>query len=157
MRESRKQTGKKYAQFSLVGFSNMLVDVGALNLLLFLAPTGIPEVLVLYNVAALVLANANRYLWNTPWTFRDEARHDARQAGMFTAQGLLDVAVGGPRAGGLHRSLPLGQRQRRQGLLDGGRLDGELPVPAILRLPHERGLSPDRYVRTARRPQRSTA
>jgi putative flippase GtrA len=94
MRESQKQTGKKYAQFSAVGFSNMLVDVGALNLLLFLAPTGSPEVLVLYNVGALVLANANSYLWNTLWTFRDQARHDAKQAGMFTAQGLLNVAVG---------------------------------------------------------------
>ena len=94
MRESQKQTGKKYAQFSLVGFSNLLVDVGALNLLLFVAPNGSPEVLVLYNVAALVLANANSYLWNTLWTFRDEARHDAKQAGMFTALGLLNVALG---------------------------------------------------------------
>ncbi len=94
MRESQKQTSKKYAQFSVVGFSNMLVDVGALNLLLFLGPTGNPEVLVLYNVVALVLANANSYLWNTLWTFREQARHDAKQAGMFTAQGLLNVAVG---------------------------------------------------------------
>jgi putative flippase GtrA len=94
MRESRKQTGKKYAQFSLVGLSNMLVDVGVLNFLLFLAPTGSPEVLVLYNVGALVLANANSYLWNTLWTFKDQARHDAKQVGMFTAQGLLNVAVG---------------------------------------------------------------
>ncbi len=94
MRESQKQTGKKYAQFSAVGISNMLVDVGALNLLLLLAPTSSPELLVLYNAAALVLANANSYLWNTLWTFRDQARHDAKQAGMFTAQGLLNVAVG---------------------------------------------------------------
>ncbi len=94
MRESQKQAGKKYAQFSAVGLSNMLVDVGALNLLLFLSPTGSPEVLVLFNLAALVLANANSYLWNTLWTFRDEASHDARQVGMFTAQGLLNVAVG---------------------------------------------------------------
>ena len=43
---------------------------------------------------ALVLANANSYLWNTLWTFREQARHDAKQAGMFTAQGLLNVAVG---------------------------------------------------------------
>ncbi len=28
------------------------------------------------------------------WTFRDQARHDAKQANMFTAQGLLNVAVG---------------------------------------------------------------
>ena len=94
MRESQRQTGKKYAQFSAVGFSNMLVDVGVLNLLLLLAPTGSPEALVLYNVVALLLANANSYLWNTLWTFRDQARHDAKQAGMFTAQGLLNVAVG---------------------------------------------------------------
>jgi putative flippase GtrA len=28
------------------------------------------------------------------WTFRDQARHDARQVGLFTAQGLLNVGVG---------------------------------------------------------------
>ncbi|HSK99376.1 MAG TPA: GtrA family protein [Rubrobacteraceae bacterium] len=94
MRDSHKQTGLKYAQFSLVGASNMLVDVGVFNLLLLLWSTHSPELLVAYNVAALVLANANSYLWNTRWTFRDEARHDARQVGMFTAQGLLNVGVG---------------------------------------------------------------
>ncbi len=72
----------------------MLVDVGALNLLLLLSPTGSPELLVLYNVVALILANANSYLWNTMWTFREQARHDGKQVGLFTAQGLLNVAVG---------------------------------------------------------------
>jgi putative flippase GtrA len=94
MRESQKQAGVKYAQFSAVGLSNMLVDVGVLNLLLLLWPTGSPGLLVLYNLAALVLANANSYLWNTVWTFRDRARHDAKQVGLFSAQGLLNVAVG---------------------------------------------------------------
>ena len=94
MRESQKQTGVKYAQFSAVGISNMLVDVGALNLLLLVGPTSSPELLVVYNFAALILANANSYLWNTFWTFKDQARHDAKQVGMFTVQGLLNVAVG---------------------------------------------------------------
>jgi putative flippase GtrA len=94
MRESGKQTGVKFARFSLVGASNTAVDVGAFNLLLLLWPTQSPGLLVAYNVAALVLANANSYLWNTLWTFRDEARHDARQVGLFTAQGLLNVGVG---------------------------------------------------------------
>ena len=93
MREPQKQTTVKYAQFSLVGASNMLVDIGALNLLLLLGPTRSPELLVLYNLAALVLANANSYLWNTLWTFRHQARHDARQVGMFTVQGLLNAGV----------------------------------------------------------------
>ena len=94
MCESKKQTGVKYAQFSAVGLSNMLVDVGALNLLLLLGPTRSPELLVLYNVAALVLANANSYVWNTLWTFKEQAQHDAKQVGLFTDQGLLNVAVG---------------------------------------------------------------
>jgi putative flippase GtrA len=51
----------------------MLVDVGVLNFLPLLGPTRSPELLVLYNVAALVLANANSYLWNTLWTFKDQA------------------------------------------------------------------------------------
>ncbi|MDQ3375590.1 MAG: GtrA family protein, partial [Actinomycetota bacterium] len=38
---------------------------------------------------------ANSYLWNTLWTFRHRARHDARQVGLFTVQGVLNVAVGG--------------------------------------------------------------
>ena len=63
----------------------MLVDVGALNLLLLVGPTRSPELLVLYNVAALVLANANSYVWNTLWTFKDQAQHDVKQVGMFTA------------------------------------------------------------------------
>src|SRR3712207_5564455 len=94
MRESQKQAGVKYAQFSLVGISNMFVDVGTLNLLLVLGPTRSPELLVLYNIGALILANANSYLWNTLWTFKDQARHDAKQMGMFAAQGLLNVGVG---------------------------------------------------------------
>jgi putative flippase GtrA len=94
VRESQKQTGVKYAKFSLVGASNMLVDVGALNLFLLIEPTRSPELLVLYNLGALILANANSYLWNTLWTFRHQARHDARQVSMFSAQGLLNAGVG---------------------------------------------------------------
>lgn len=94
MRDSHKQTAIKYAQFSLVGASNMLVDLGVFNLLLLLWSTRSPELLVAYNVVALVLANTNSYLWNTLWTFREQARHDAQQVGKFTAQGLLNVGVG---------------------------------------------------------------
>jgi putative flippase GtrA len=82
----------KYAQFSLIGWSNALVDLGVLNLLLLVWPTRSPEILVVFNVAALVLTNANSYLWNTLWTFRRQARHDARQVGSFTAQGVVNVA-----------------------------------------------------------------
>jgi membrane protein DedA with SNARE-associated domain/membrane-associated phospholipid phosphatase/putative flippase GtrA len=87
------QAGVRYARFSLVGVSNALVDLGAINLLLFIHPTREPWLLVLFNLLALALTNANSYLWNTLWTFRHQARHDARQMGLFTLQGVMNAAL----------------------------------------------------------------
>jgi putative flippase GtrA len=70
------------------------VDLGTINVLLLIEPTRSPKMLVLYNLVALVLANANSYLWNTHWTFRNYARHDAKQLGMFAAQAALGTGVG---------------------------------------------------------------
>ena len=91
--EALPETGVRYAQFSLVGASNALVDLGTLNLLLLAFPTRFPATLVLYNLFALALTNANSYLWNSLWTFRHHARHDARQVGLFTLQGVLNAAI----------------------------------------------------------------
>ncbi len=88
------RAGIKYTQFSLVGASNALVDLGVLNLLLLVEPTRSPGRLVLFNALALILANLNSYLWNTLWTFRHRANHDARQLGLFVGQAALNVAVG---------------------------------------------------------------
>jgi membrane protein DedA with SNARE-associated domain/membrane-associated phospholipid phosphatase len=88
------EAGVRYVRFSLVGVSNALVDLGAINLLLFAHPTREPWLLVLYNLLALALTNVNSYLWNTLWTFRHHARHDAKQMGLFTLQGVLNAAIG---------------------------------------------------------------
>jgi membrane protein DedA with SNARE-associated domain/membrane-associated phospholipid phosphatase len=92
--EPLPEAGIQYAQFSLVGASNALVDLGTINLLLLIEPTRSPKTLVLYNLVALVLANANSYLWNTLWTFRHHARHDAKQVGMFATQAVVGIGVG---------------------------------------------------------------
>jgi putative flippase GtrA len=91
--EPLPETGVKYAQFSLVGISNAMVDLGVWNLLLLIYPTRSPELLVLYNLVALALTNANSYLWNTLWTFRDHARHDAKQVGAFGLQAVVGIGV----------------------------------------------------------------
>ena len=88
------RTAIRYTQFSVVGGSNALVDIGALNLILLFDPTRAPGKLVLYNAIALVLANANSYFWNTLWTFRHRASHDARQVSLFILQAALNVGVG---------------------------------------------------------------
>jgi putative flippase GtrA len=83
------------AEFSVVGVGNAVVDLGTLNLLLWLWPTGDSGMLALYNTAALVCANANSYLWNTMWTFRGQAkRTDPLQMRVgFGVQALLNIGV----------------------------------------------------------------
>ena len=84
-----------HAEFSVVGVGNAVVDLGTLNLLLWLWPTGDHGMLVLYNTVAMLLANANSYFWNTIWTFRKQAqRTDLLQKRVgFAAQGLLNIGV----------------------------------------------------------------
>ena len=86
--------GIRLSKFTIVGFSNAVVDIGTLNLFLWLAPTRDPSVLVLYNGVALLLANLNSYVWNTRWTFRSRAkRNDFRQRALFALQVLVNITI----------------------------------------------------------------
>ncbi len=84
-----------YDEFSVVGVANAVVDLGTLNLLLWLWPTAAPTWLALYNTLALILANANSYFWNSIWTFRKQSqRADPGQKTVgFGAQALLNVGA----------------------------------------------------------------
>jgi putative flippase GtrA len=93
-RTKLKKGGIRFSKFTVVGFINALVDIGTLNLFLWLASTRDPSVLALYNGVALVLANLNSYLWNTRWTFKGRAkRRNLRQRVLFTVQALLNILV----------------------------------------------------------------
>lgn len=92
-RAKLKRGGKRFSMFSVVALSNAGVDFGTLNLFLWLAPTRETFQLVLYNAVALVLANANSYVWNTQWTFRERARGGARQRTLFAFQALVNIGV----------------------------------------------------------------
>jgi putative flippase GtrA len=93
-RTKLKKGSIRFSKFTVVGFSNALVDFGTLNLFLLFLATRDPSVLALYNGVALVLANANSYVWNTRWTFRSRAkRRDLRQRVLFTLQVLVNISV----------------------------------------------------------------
>jgi undecaprenyl-diphosphatase len=82
--EGLPEAGVEYARFSLVGISNALVDLGTLNLLLLLTmPTRSPTILLLYNLVALAVTNANSYLWNTLWTFRHQGIRDLKDKKLY--------------------------------------------------------------------------
>ena len=92
-REKLRRGSIRFSKFTAVGISNAVVDIGTLNLFLWLQPTRNPLELVLYNGVALVLANLNSYVWNTLWTFRGRAEHNLRQTVLFVLQALVNIAV----------------------------------------------------------------
>lgn len=59
-------------KFVLVGFSNTAIDFGVLNLLMW--QTGIykGKFIILFNVAAFIIAIINSYSWNKLWTFKSK-------------------------------------------------------------------------------------
>jgi putative flippase GtrA len=88
-----KSGGKRFSKFSIVGLSNAALDIGILNLFLWLEPTREVTLLVIYNGIALVVANLNSYVWNTLWTFRGRAEHDLRQIVLFGLQALVNIGI----------------------------------------------------------------
>jgi putative flippase GtrA len=88
-----KSGSKRFSKFSVVGLSNAVIDIGVLNLFLWLEPTREVSLLVLYNGVALVLANLNSYFWNTLWTFRGRAEHDVWQIVLFALQVLVNIGI----------------------------------------------------------------
>src|ERR687886_198985 len=71
------EAGVQYAQFSLVGVSNALVDLGTMNVLMLIEPTRSPELLFPYTLVPLLLATPNSYLWTPFCTSSPHPRHDA--------------------------------------------------------------------------------
>jgi putative flippase GtrA len=83
----------QYMEFATVGIFNAVVDLGVLNLLLWLWPTTSRVGLTIENSLAVALAITNSYLWNTRWTFRRQADGSMRQLVLFVAQSLLNIGI----------------------------------------------------------------
>ena len=93
-KESRfRRFVRRFSKFSAVGLINAVVDLAALNLLLWAYPTEQPWQFVLYNFAALVLANVSSYVLNSLWTFRGQAHPGLKEGSLFALQALVGVAV----------------------------------------------------------------
>jgi putative flippase GtrA/GT2 family glycosyltransferase len=60
---------KRFAKFASVGVANTLIDIGVLNLLLWLFPTTSQLTLMQYNATAVLCGACNSFFWNKYWTF----------------------------------------------------------------------------------------
>ena len=105
----------EFLRFCIVGFSNMAIDLGILNVLSY--ATGIYAGLgvVFLNIASFTVAVTNSYFWNKRWTFRHGSGMGAGEFSKFAAVNICGVVLNsgavyivttfvGP-LGGLHPQL----------------------------------------------------
>lgn len=67
-------------KFVLVGGLNFLIDIGILNLLIFLTTIASGPFYAVFKGISFVVAVGNSYLLNKFWTFRDPTSEDVEQA-----------------------------------------------------------------------------
>lgn len=83
----------QYAQYCLIGLSCASIDLGIINLLLFVFPTQNNIPLAVYNTIAYSLATLNSYIWNSKFTFRHHAKHSKKQIIGFVIQALVSLGI----------------------------------------------------------------
>ncbi len=88
---------EQFGKFAAVGTLNTLLDLGILNLLMFLTGSysGLPY--VGFKSASFIVATTNSYFWNKLWTFQSKmpvTLAEYLRFGMFTLVGtLINVSV----------------------------------------------------------------
>jgi len=67
---SRWSSLVQFAKFCIISFSNLVIDFGMLNLLIYYS--GVAEGILYsgFKAVSFILANVNGYAWNKFWTFR---------------------------------------------------------------------------------------
>lgn len=83
----------QFTQFLLVGALNAIIDLGFLNIALYLWPTTNQNLLILFNTIAYLLAILNSYIWNSRFAFRRQARKDLREKSYFLIQAVVSLII----------------------------------------------------------------
>ncbi|QTN00240.1 GtrA family protein [Sediminibacillus dalangtanensis] len=84
-----KKVKAQILQFSFIGLANAAIDIGVLNLLLWIWPTEETRMLFILNTIAYFLAILNSYIWNVKYTFSHHARVSTKEIGLFTLQAIV--------------------------------------------------------------------
>lgn len=94
---------RQFLQFIFVGSLNALIDIGFLNILLFIWPTTNEMLLIIFNTVAYLFAVANSYFWNSRIAFRNHARKDLREKVYFFIQAGISLIISNLAfLGGIH-------------------------------------------------------
>ncbi len=94
MKKHPKKSGRfQLFQFSIIGASNALIDIGTLNLLLLLFHSDNRFILLLFNTISYSLAVLNSYLCNATITFKRTSEGSAYQRLAFIVQAIVSLII----------------------------------------------------------------
>lgn len=79
---------KQVVKFGSVGVLNTLIDLGVLNLLVYLGMGAVAA-----NSISFALAASNSFVWNKLWTFRDREGSWKKQVIPFTLVALVGLGI----------------------------------------------------------------
>lgn len=79
------------AKFGCVGATNFAVDIGILNLLIFLTGSAAGVAYTIFKVISFTFAVTNSYIWNKVWTFK---KTDTKESGKEFTQFLAVSIIG---------------------------------------------------------------
>lgn len=79
------------AKFGCVGAANFAVDIGVLNLLIFLSGSAAGAAYTLFKIISFIFAVTNSYIWNKIWTFK---KVDTKETGKEFGQFIIISVIG---------------------------------------------------------------
>lgn len=79
------------AKFGCVGAANFAVDIGILNLLIFLTGSAAGVAYTIFKIISFTFAVTNSYIWNKIWTFK---KTDTKESGKEFTQFLAVSIIG---------------------------------------------------------------
>ena len=84
----------QFAKFGATGVANFAVDIGILNLLIFLSGEAVGIDYTIFKVISFTFAVTNSFLWNKFWTFKKDGTKEAGKEFLgFIGISLVGLAV----------------------------------------------------------------
>ncbi|MDP1845546.1 MAG: GtrA family protein [Candidatus Moranbacteria bacterium] len=88
------------AKFGCVGAANFAVDIGILNLLIFLSGTAVGVAYIAFKVISFTFAVTNSYTWNKIWTFKKvDTKETGKEFGQFITISVIGLILNAAVAG----------------------------------------------------------
>ena len=86
-------TFKQFIKFGIVGVSGTIIDLGILNILIFISDHASGAWFPLFKGTSTALAIVNSYIWNRKWTFKSQNDAKVIEFGNFFIISVIGLGI----------------------------------------------------------------